>query len=94
MTVDDFKMIWPVIDSRKTRNELMQEAVGDLRAQYERLGVRPVSAPAFRFHHGSARAECRKMGITPPADLPFQDGPMLIATVATVFLPNPPAVMG
>lgn len=45
-------MIWPIIDSRKTRNDLMREAVGDLRAEYERLGVRPVSAPAFKFGHG------------------------------------------
>ena len=45
-------MIWPIIDSRKTRNELMQEAMGDLRTEYERLGVRPVSAPNFKFGHG------------------------------------------
>lgn len=49
MAVETFKMVWPVIDSRRTREELMREAAADLRAEYEKLGVRPVSAPTFRF---------------------------------------------
>lgn len=49
MAVETFKMVWPVIDSRRTRSELMAEAVADLRAEYEALGVRPVSAPNFTF---------------------------------------------
>lgn len=49
MAVETFRMIWPVIDSRRTRQELMAEASADLRAEYEKLGVRPVSAPNFTF---------------------------------------------
>lgn len=49
MAVETFRMIWPVIDTRRTRQELMAEAAGDLRAEYEKLGVRPVSAPNFAF---------------------------------------------
>jgi hypothetical protein len=49
MAVETFRMIWPVIDTRRTRQELMAEATADLRAEYEKLGVRPVSAPNFTF---------------------------------------------
>ena len=49
MAVETFRMIWPVIDTRRTREELMAEATADLRAEYEKLGVRPVSAPNFTF---------------------------------------------
>jgi hypothetical protein len=49
MGVDELKMVWPVIDSSQTRAELMQEAVGLLRAEYVKFHVRPVSAPTFRF---------------------------------------------
>lgn len=89
MVAEPFNMLWPVIDTRLTRNDLMQQAIDDLRTEYDLLDVRPVSAPAFRFAHGSVRDECRKMGITPPKDLPFDDGPMLVATVAVVTRPRP-----
>ena len=49
--METFRMIWPVVDSRMTRNELMQEAAADLRAEYEKLHLRPVSAPNFKFGH-------------------------------------------
>jgi hypothetical protein len=49
MAVETFRMVWPVIDTRRTRAELMAEATADLRAEYEALGVRPVSAPNFTF---------------------------------------------
>lgn len=56
MAVETFRMVWPVIDTRRTRQELMEEATADLRAEYEKLGVRPVSAPVFHFKpDGSGR---------------------------------------
>jgi len=42
-------MVWPVVDSNQTRMDLMAEAQGDLRAEYELLGLRPVSVPNFKF---------------------------------------------
>lgn len=44
-------MVWPIKDTRMTRNELMQEAAADLRAEYQKLALRPVSAPVFKFGH-------------------------------------------
>jgi len=52
VAVETFRMIWPVLDTRRTRQELMAEAAADLREEYGPLGLRPVSAPNFRFQPG------------------------------------------
>lgn len=71
-----FEMRWPVLDTGMDQQELIQEALADLKHELPELGLLPLSHPVFTF-------------VTSPK-LHKHAGPFLVARLAVRDQPKPP----